>query len=848
MQGLEAEGILEDFIQAAHREWRGNKALARLAVELGLVEHSVTQGDGVGASSKLSENDLLRKHLIDILRVKFSDVFVNHVIGNIKVDIFYIDDTSSDFPRPIAIHLSERELGAEELCQLELRYRPLLTTREIDYLKIIGAAPLDEASTRIIKDFRFIRYSTADEFMAQQMNFSRLLRANINTFRHHECYGSFIAPRSADTQRPMLDTVVDWLSGPQQGLIIYGGYGLGKTTFSLYLASYLSEQYILSNFSRIPIRIALGGLYTKQDITSLICTTLIGERGFPGVKDFSYDLFLESNEQGHYVVILDGFDEMRHALSKDDFIFIFEQINSIFVGRAKIIILGRPDAFLTNSEEEEVLSSLLNDKINLNAFITKVEMAFFSSDQINHYLQNWMAANGIKDGDQMHASISSLIDGMKEDKSNILSRPVQLNMFTKIARELTNVELSRYDLYSKFIYRFINREMKEKNARSDTENLAKIGTGVIDDRVAFMRRMAWWVLTVKKENRFLPEEIPFALVPASINKKAPKISALREALIGSIMEPMSQLGALGRKGRKYYFFPHKSYMEFLVAEYFCSRDFDMTSAGFKNFLEHSNNEILSFIGEGPSIGAERVRELLRLKRGSADARLFKICARDPNINKQLTDRKSKQVARMNAGKTSGNKNLNEYVDVDPADIYTYYFFAMRDELKWVEAIKKMVLGSQNVSSMIAAFNCTRDYLAKSGDMKMARLILLKCLMVFADYPLRSVHPVKIYNFDDRALRFALLRKCVNISPKNNKVELYVSDMYDPLLQAARGALFAEFETGKSQFNQIVIPLDGLRELAQKNSLPNVLKIISADFASRINEMIVFSGEAEQIFG
>ena len=68
-------------------------------------------------------------------------------------------------------------------------------------------------------------------------------------------------------------------------------------------------------------------------------------------------MFLEMNRQGQFLLILDGFDEMRHAMDLDDFVYTFEQMKPLFAGKAKVIILGRPDSFLSTHEEVAVLSA-----------------------------------------------------------------------------------------------------------------------------------------------------------------------------------------------------------------------------------------------------------------------------------------------------------------------------------------------------------------------------------------------------------------------------------------------------------------------------------------------------------
>ncbi len=113
-----------------------------------------------------------------------------------------------------------------------------------------------------------------------------------------------------------------------------------------------------------------------------------------------------------------------------------------------------------------------------------------------------------------------------------------------------------------------------------------------------MQAMAWWLLNAKKENRFLPEEVPSELIPVSIRSGRQSATAVREALVGSVIEPVSQAGVLNSKAKKYYFFPHKSYLEFLVANYFDSAE-RFSVEMYREFMRNINGEILTFLEEGP---------------------------------------------------------------------------------------------------------------------------------------------------------------------------------------------------------------------------------------------------------
>ena len=82
---------------------------------------------------------------------------------------------------------------------------------------------------------------------------------------------------------------------------------------------------------------------------------------------------------------------MRHAMDLDDFVFTFEQMQPLFAGNAKVIILGRPDLFLSNKEEDKVISALFDGGSGTcSRQIERVEVAFFSKTEIELYLRGYL--------------------------------------------------------------------------------------------------------------------------------------------------------------------------------------------------------------------------------------------------------------------------------------------------------------------------------------------------------------------------------------------------------------------------------------------------------------------------
>ena len=49
---------------------------------------------------------------------------------------------------------------------------------------------------------------------------------------------------------------------------------------------------------------------------------------------------MKLNKLGCFVIILDGFDEMKHTLSWDEFRYNFKELNRLVNSNSKVIVLG----------------------------------------------------------------------------------------------------------------------------------------------------------------------------------------------------------------------------------------------------------------------------------------------------------------------------------------------------------------------------------------------------------------------------------------------------------------------------------------------------------------------------
>ncbi|WP_416881432.1 NACHT domain-containing protein [Marivita sp.] len=692
----------------------------------------------------------LRDKVAGLLSIKFPQIEVEKRLSTTTADIFYIDDNTI-FPQRIAVECKdwEKPLSSSNISSIFNLYYPSFANREIDKLLIVSNHELGMQPSDSINKLPNVAYQQFDTFVHSLMNFNLLLQSNSVAFDNHEASENFIQPRVEGKQTLLIDAVTEWLELEDSPVsMVYGGYGLGKTSFSYYLTSFLSTKYRDGSFGRIPIRIALGGLYTKQDLKALICSELTGAEGQPRVGNFSYDLFLQMLRAGAIFLILDGFDEMRHAMSIQDFAYTFEQMAPLFQGKSKAIILGRPDAFFDDIEESDVLDSLLAASNSSRDNFPKFEVDRFTKEEVNRYLECFCQARALSDEE------ISLVKNLRESEYEILSRPVQASMFTKILTSLSrrhDGQLTRYKLYLEFIRRFAIRE-EEKPARSLVRNKGDYQLGYSDPRSVFMQKIAWWLSTVHRENRFLPSEVPVGTLPKELRLGRGDTDSIREALVGSVAEHVSKSkssGLVGVKGPNFYYFPHKSYIEFLVSQYFCREDFSKEM--YRTFFSFANPEMISFVREGPEVGARNISMGLEHVLGHVPREILQIGAESNRIKDEIM---RKEYAKLSVA----------------ARYMVYERFCLMDDLSDMENFLLTCINSARVQKNVStAMRLVGDYLLKFDGQTFVPRLVANSFNSMIDVQFRSFLNG---GFPERAgdrfyADFVILRKCISYSAKSN---------------------------------------------------------------------------------
>jgi len=413
---------------------------------------------------------------------------------------------------------------------------------------------------------------------------------------------------------------------------------MGKTSYAMFLASTLATEFSSDRTKRIPILIPLGDFYTAPRIDGLFANVLTNEFGVHG---YNFNTFWNLHQAGRFVIILDGFDEMKHAMTKAEFSAIAKEIRKLIIPRSKVILLGRPDAIVSDEEHSVLVRgtksiSGLEIPDGIDASFKELRLDFFSTDEYLLFLRRYISA--FYDGPELKSFLDKRIEDVKKiDLSDILKRPVQARMLAQILLNPKNSieKISKFELYNMFIDECLSRET-EKHERQKLD--AKI-------RRRFMQDLAWWLWSVKRTRTFTISEIPGDLTRRFVDTHQDTLGQIRELLIGSVVEERSIGSLVNEKAAGNFYFPHLSFTEFLVAEYVIERnlrDRDVTALGLS--LE---GEISSFLETYPLADASHKLYLdVPSVRTSLPWRFIKFLSESPTLKRQVKNLAKRDVTSI----------------------------------------------------------------------------------------------------------------------------------------------------------------------------------------------------------
>lgn len=347
--------------------------------------------------------------------------------------------------------------------------------------------------------------------------------------------------------------------GAQPPFAILGGYGAGKSSFAQMLFMEQSNLCIENPTERRPVLIKLGDISRSSSLDGLLGTIFTSQ--IP-TKGYSFDNFMKMNNNGRLLIILDGFDEMKFAMSWEDFKYEISQLNTLVSDNARVILLGRPTAFLSDGERLHILKGQRQLGKQLLAIsgwpkFFEIEVDDFDKTKVADFITNYSSylsqKNNISE-DKIRERVE-LIKDIALQSIDLFAKPVHSKILVEIA-SLSKISLdgiirhrNRWELYQAFFSHLIEREVQKTSRRNISE----------EDRLKFLRRLSFWLWSEKDGSiSFQPSAIPLRIYDDFCSESEDQDAVLRELLIGSFVE---------RKAGNTYFFVHRSFCEFLVSQH-----------------------------------------------------------------------------------------------------------------------------------------------------------------------------------------------------------------------------------------------------------------------------------------
>lgn len=547
------------------------------------------------STSTTEVGDSFRDAVAALLRTKYSDVTTEVLIGAKKVDIVY---TTSDFGRRIKVGVECKNEAApltKDRIRTEIwaEHQQLVDTQKLDMLIIVARRDINAMAREFVNGTAALRFQTYEQLEDSLIGLNEYVAELAAMFKDNHLDRYYVDARFERHTSPALEVIAQWMrSDDPRPMAILGGYGKGKTSLALRVVSQQAERHRSDPTERIPILIRLGQVVHETQLEALFGKEFTARHP---ATDFRFQTLMHLNGEGRLLVILDGFDEMKHAMSLADFRATFREFNRLLGPKAKVLLLGRPNALPTEARTHVLrgMKRVGTQMVQDPHFGTwrEEEIAFFNAEEVDSFLRAYlghlMTTRGMDTASGM--SVDAFVDSRVREiiskvSPDLLSRPVQARIVADLAYNpsFTLDGFTKYTLYDTFIRAVIDRDMLEKRARAIIP---------FEPRFLFQQKLAWWSWTKSSEGQgyFNRDEIPPQLVDRLPDGDAADGAAkLNEYIVSSLTEE-KEAGVL--------YFAHRSFQEFLVADHL--RTVRLTPDQHVTMSAAITPDIRSFLDEAP---------------------------------------------------------------------------------------------------------------------------------------------------------------------------------------------------------------------------------------------------------
>lgn len=241
-----------------------------------------------------------------------------------------------------------------------------------------------------------------------------------------------------------------WLNSEGCHITLLGNYGTGKSTSLQRLMWLQSKKYLENPYKeRIPIFVDLKRYRQAPRAQALITDILVNEFDIK----INYSKFIDRNENGDFVIFLDGFDEMAERVLDGYPEEHFKELSSLACEKGKVILSSRTHYFkdhqevLCIHEQETNLYKLAHDNKGFQILFLNP----FSEKDIHAYLK----ASFSKEWEYLKKVIEETYD-----LKSLAEVPILLNMMVQTLPDMIREgeKINRSSIYHRFTDKWLQRE------------------------------------------------------------------------------------------------------------------------------------------------------------------------------------------------------------------------------------------------------------------------------------------------------------------------------------------------------------------------------------------------------
>jgi hypothetical protein len=469
--------------------------------------------------------------------------------GEVETYIIETKDYTANITMPIAT-------------EFVAHYGTLIEEGKADKAWFISKSDISPDARALINSKKTRKAATYSEFLRLILGIEPYLHDLIANFERDKIGDWYVRPRTESDGADLEATVRAWLDEDvAEPIAIVSGYGKGKSTFARHLTAQLAKEALQDPTRRVPVLVPLGTIVDEQSLEGLLGKTFTSSAG---TLNYNFELFQKLNEGGFFLIVFDGFDEMKHGMTLPRFESNIVELMRLDRGAAKVMILGRDTAFQTDIEFKSIImgrqTTAGGNEVqarNRRAF-RQIGVREFDLAEARTYVERFfpIAAKETSfaigepiDDAWINHRTQELLSGKFDD---LLKRPVHAQMLCHVSSEknLALSGLSKHGLFDRFVHFLIDREV-HKTARDSrfTEHV----------RRKFNASVALWLWAEGGASTVSLASLPSSLcnaASAGIHHDYDEVALRKELIAGCLIE----------KSAGTVFFGHRSLQEFLVAE------------------------------------------------------------------------------------------------------------------------------------------------------------------------------------------------------------------------------------------------------------------------------------------